>query len=318
MRRLLAAAAILVLLAGVQLFVFPTRTEEYFAWTIASPMTAVFLGAAYWSACVLEVFGAQARTWSNARIAVPTVLVFTTLTLVATLLHLDLFHFGPDHPAATRGVTWAWLAIYTLVPGAMLVVLVRQRRVGAADPPRTARLPGWVKGTLAALVLVFGVVGSGLFLAPELTGSWWPWQLTPLTSRAVGAWLISLGVGAAHSLIEDDVGRIRPLAATGVVFGVLEALALTRYGAELDWGSISSIGFLAVLATLFGLGVWALRQPVRQPISAAGPRRPTRRGSGRLLPRRHRAADRAPGGNRSAPAVARQPSPGSHPGSPSP
>ena len=38
-RRLLQAAAVLVFLAGVQLFVFPHRTADYFAWTIGSPMT---------------------------------------------------------------------------------------------------------------------------------------------------------------------------------------------------------------------------------------------------------------------------------------
>jgi hypothetical protein len=35
-----------VLLAGLQLFVFATETDRFFAWTIASPLTAAFLGAA--------------------------------------------------------------------------------------------------------------------------------------------------------------------------------------------------------------------------------------------------------------------------------
>ena len=58
-RRLLLVAALLVFLAGVQLFVFPLRTDTYFAWTIASPMTAVFLGASYWSAVGLEMAAAR-------------------------------------------------------------------------------------------------------------------------------------------------------------------------------------------------------------------------------------------------------------------
>ena len=41
--------------AGLVLFVFPLRTAEWFAWTVNPPMTAVFLGAAYWSAAGLEV-----------------------------------------------------------------------------------------------------------------------------------------------------------------------------------------------------------------------------------------------------------------------
>ena len=76
MRVLLVVAAVLVFLAGFQLTVFPTRTAEWFSWTIDVPMTAVFLGAAYWSSAVLEVAGARSRTWGRARLTVWTVLVF--------------------------------------------------------------------------------------------------------------------------------------------------------------------------------------------------------------------------------------------------
>lgn len=258
MRRLLLVAAVLVFLAGVQLFIFPTRTDEYFSWTIASPMTAVFLGAAYWSAVALEVSGAVARTWAQARIAVPTVFVFTTLTLIATLLHLDLFHFGADNSLATRMVTWAWVAIYAVVPVFMIVISGRQRRLRVADPPRTRRLPTAVKLAVLALVMILGLVGLMLFLVPDVGATWWPWPLTPLTSRAIGAWLISLSVAAAHTAIEDDVSRIRPLGVTAVVFGLLEGVALLRYGGELDWSSLAAFCYVAVLAGLFLLGVWAL------------------------------------------------------------
>jgi hypothetical protein len=109
-RALLLVAAGLVLLAGIPLFVFPLRTQEWFAWTVASPMTAVFLGASYWASAVLEVAGARARTWPRARISVPAVAVFTVLTLVATLLHLPMFHLGADQPGPTRAVTVLWVA----------------------------------------------------------------------------------------------------------------------------------------------------------------------------------------------------------------
>lgn len=268
MRRLLIAAAILVFLAGVQLFVFPTRTEEYFSWTIASPMTAVFLGAAYWSAVALEVSGAQANSWPQCRVAVPTVFIFTSLTLLATLLHLDLFHFGAEHSLATQAVTWGWLAVYVVVPVLMVVISLRQGRAAKGVPDRTHPLPAWVKAALVLLVLVFGVVGGTLFVLPAVGATWWPWQLTPLTSRAVGAWLISLAVAAGHSYLENDVLRIRPLGFTAVVFSVLEAVALLRYGSELNWSSLSAICYVAALVGLFGLGTWALSAGrVRSPAS---------------------------------------------------
>src|SRR4051812_40412545 len=136
MRILLVTAGVLVFLAGVQLFVFPLRTDRYFSWTIAPPMTAVFLGASYWSALAFEWSAAAQRRWSDARVAVPTVFVFTTLTLVATLIHHDKFHFGTAFETGTRAVTWAWLAIYVLVPIIMIILWVLQTRRAGGDAPR--------------------------------------------------------------------------------------------------------------------------------------------------------------------------------------
>ena len=50
-------------------------------------------------------------------------------------------------------------------------------------------------------------VGAMLFLAPQLTAPVWPWMLTPLTARAVGAWLVGLGTVAALGIRENDFDR---------------------------------------------------------------------------------------------------------------
>ena len=47
----------LVFLAWVELFVFPLRTSDWFAWTVDPPMTAVFLGAASFYATYLLIRG---------------------------------------------------------------------------------------------------------------------------------------------------------------------------------------------------------------------------------------------------------------------
>src|SRR5438477_11787365 len=124
MRWLLYAASTLVFLAGLQLSFLTEQTDTYFAWTIAPPLTAAFLGAAYWASCMLELLCARERTWARARLAVPAVLVFTTLMLVATLLHLDRFHLASPLPVA-RGVTWAWLAIFVGVRPIGVVLRLR-------------------------------------------------------------------------------------------------------------------------------------------------------------------------------------------------
>jgi hypothetical protein len=260
MRWLLYLAAGLVFLAGVQLFVFPLRTETYFAWTVASPMTAVFLGASYWSAVGLEVGAARAPRWSEARVAVPAVFVFTTLTLVVTLLHLETFHIARDLPVNTRLVTWAWLGVYTLVPVLMVVAFVVQQRTGTTVPAPSG-LPLVVRIVLVLLALLLLGVGSALLVSPTWADGAWPWPLTPLTGRAVGAWLVGLGIAAGHAWLLDDRPSLRPLGITGVAFGVLQAVALARHGDELDWGSVPAAIYVLVLVALTAVSAWSLWSP---------------------------------------------------------
>ncbi len=256
-RWLLGAAALLVFLAGVQLYVFPLDTATRFAWTIGSPMTAVFLGASYWSAVGLELSGALARRWTVARVAVPAVFVFTSLTFAVTLWHLDAFHLAADLPPATRAVTWAWLAVYAVVPVLMVLAWLAQARAGTAVPP-AAGLPTAVRLTLVSLAVVLVGLGVALLLAPGWADAAWPWPLTPLTGRAVGAWCVGLGVAAAHARLVDDAGSLGPTGVTGVLFGVFQALALVRFGSELEWASAAAAGYVLVLAALTVVGGWLL------------------------------------------------------------
>ena len=258
MRWLLLAASVLALLAGFQLFVFTGRTGTFFAWTIANPLAAAFLGAGYWASMSIEALSGRQRVWADARIAVPAVFVFTVLTLVATLMHLGQFHLGGQFATGTRIVTVAWIAIYVLVPVLMLIVLAVQARAPGADPPRSAALPAWLCGVLAVQAIVLLGFGVALFAVPGQAASLWPWTLTPLVAQATGAWLISLGVAAVHALIERDARRLRPAAAGYILLAVLQAIALARYPHEFRWGSGSGIVYLIFLATMLLTGAAAL------------------------------------------------------------
>ena len=250
MRRLLWVAGLLVLLAGIPLFVFSEQTATYFAWTIDVPLTAAFLGAAYWASVAFEWLAARESAWANARVAVPSVFVFTTLTLMASLAHIDLFHFDSSFELRTRLVAWAWLAIYVTVPVAMVALWIAQRRARGEDPPRVSRLPTWLTALLAVQAAVMLALGAYLFLAPESAASLWPWPLTALTGRAVGAWVFSIGIAAAHSVWENDARRLRLGAVGYAAIAVLELVALARFRSTVDWGEPE-----AVLYVLFLLGV---------------------------------------------------------------
>lgn len=254
MRWLLLAAAVLVLLAGFQLFVFTGRTGTFFAWTIVNPLAAAFLGAGYWASVSIEALAGRQPVWANARIAVPAVFVFTVLTLAATLMHLGQFHLGRQFGTGTRVVTVAWIAIYVLVPVLMLIVLAVQARTPGADPPRSATLPAWLCAVLAVQAIVLLGFGIALFAVPGSAAPLWPWTLTPLVAQATGAWLISLGVAAAHALAERDARRLRPGAVGYILLAVLQAIALARYPHEFAWGSASGIVYLIFLATMLLTG----------------------------------------------------------------
>ncbi len=262
MRWMLLIASGLVFVAGMQLFVFSEQTDTFFAWTIDPPLTAASLGAAYWASCALEFSASSKRTWAHARIAVPAVLIFTGLTLVVTLLHLDKFHL--NHPdLITRGAAWAWLIVYAVVPPLMGVLLLLQLRAPGGDPPRRALLPGWMRGVLFVYALVLLLLGMALLLIPLDVIGLWPWRLTPLTGRAIGAWALALGVAAAEAIWENDWERVQVAAISFAVFGALELVALVRYPGDVDWGRPRAWIYVLFIATTLVVGVYGWRRAAR-------------------------------------------------------
>ncbi len=265
MRGMLLVASILVFMAGFQLYVLTDYTARFFAWTINPPLTAAFLGASYWAAFMLEFMASRERLWARGRIAVPAVLLFTTLTLIATLLHFaPPFRLHLDSPdLITRGAAIAWIIVYAAVPPVMAFILWRQLQVPGGDPPRLAPLPDWLRysvGVIGAIMLLFGIV---MFLVPSAGIAVWPWTLTPLTSRAAGAWLLGLGIAAAQLARENDFHRVQPVLASAVAFGLLQFLALARYPSTVAWGNPKAwlyVLFMLSILVVGALGLLASRQ----------------------------------------------------------
>ena len=257
MRWLLYAASGLVFLAGFQLFILTEQTDKYFAWTIIPPITAAFLGAAYWASVAVELIAARERYWERARIAVSAVWLFTTLTLIVTLLHLDKFHFNSPN-LIPQFAAWFWLAIYASVPIAMLLAFVEQRRLSGGDPPRESPFPIWLRVIFLIQGAVMLIVGAALFATPATTISIWPWTLTILTGRAIGAWLLAVGVATFHAIRENDLLRIRPLGGGFIVIAVLEMLALLRYPAALNWTLPQAWFYLIFLVSVLLVGLFSL------------------------------------------------------------
>jgi hypothetical protein len=283
----LRVAAFLVLIAGIQLFVFAEQTDRWFAWTINPPLTAAFLGAAYWATFFISMLASTKRTWARMRAVVPTVLTFSTLTLIVTLLHFDRFHFDSDQGSAVFAA-WAWLAVYVLVPPAGLLLLFRQMRVPGGDPAPGAPLPAWLRAVLALQGTLMFVLGVALFVAPlDVAPRFWPWALSELTGRAVAAWLLATAVHAALVIRENDTHNVQPGTVTYLALGVLQLVALARYATAdlpgtttslIDWGSAVAWVYTAFIVSIFLVGLYmtvALRHaPARDSVSDVSPAAP--------------------------------------------
>jgi hypothetical protein len=265
MRGLLFAASFLVLLAGIQLFVFTDRTDSFFAFTVTNPLSALFLGAGYIASVAIEFLAGRQRIWANARIAVPAVFVFTVLTLSVTLRHLGQLHLDGQLAVHTRVVAFSWLAIYVVVPILLLIVSAVQLRTPGSDPPRSVGLPRWTRAVLAMQAIVLFGLGTALFAVPGLAAPIWPWRLTTLAAQAIGAWLIALGVAAAQALYERDARRLRPASLGYVLLAVSLLIALARYPQQFAWGSASGILYLIFLVTILLVGMTGLAYGLSRP-----------------------------------------------------
>jgi uncharacterized membrane protein YoaK (UPF0700 family) len=256
MRLNLLIGSVLPFLAGLSLFVGTDETERYSAWTIDSAITAAFIGGAYWAGFFLTFVSGFERVWANARVAIPAVTVFTVCNMLATLIHDDRFHTDSDR-AVTQVVTWLWLAPYFAGLAWLLLVIFLQLRAPGGDPPRVARLPGWLRAVLAVQALALLGVGLALFIAPlDVAKDIWPWPLTPLTGRVVAAWLLALGVGCAQVIFENDWRRSRAAAFSFAFFGALQLVVLARYSDDVDFGETRTIVYVVALVSILIVGVY--------------------------------------------------------------
>jgi hypothetical protein len=260
MRAMFIVSCVTVSVAGFQLFVLSEYTDRFFAWTIDVPLTAAFLGASYWGSFALVFVASRQQAWAQARVAVPGVWLFTVLTLLATLIHIDLFRMD-----SVFG--WAWLVVYLVVPLGYGVFWVRQLRIAGGEPLRQTPLPTWLRFVLGIQAAVMLIWGAALFLVPQTMAALWPWALTPLTGQAVGAWLIGIGVTAAQMCWENDLGRVYAGMAGLGVLGALQLLALARYGGgTVDWSGAGGWIYLLFVLSVFGVGSYGWLEARRRRI----------------------------------------------------
>jgi hypothetical protein len=101
-------------------------------------------------------------------------------------------------------------------------------------------------------------LGIALFLAPTTFAPLWPWQLTALTARAIGVWLIALGMTTLQADWENDWLRNFAASVSSIALGVLELAALARFSGSVDWGKTNTWIYSLFVSSILAMGVYGL------------------------------------------------------------
>src|SRR5207248_8536110 len=187
--RVTAVAVVLVLAFGfISLLVFPGRTQEHFAWTIHAQMSSMLLGSGYAAGAYFFARVAIGRSWHAVHAGFLPIAAFTWLMELATFLHWDVFQHGTFR-------FHFWVAIYSITPVLVPAVWLVNRRRDPGPGVREGPMPARLRAGFAAWGTAMLAMAAFLYLAPSAAARVWPWPLTPLTSRVLGAWFVWGGVG---------------------------------------------------------------------------------------------------------------------------
>ena len=259
-----AAVIVPVLVAAfVILYLFPNRTPALWAWTVQPTMTAMTMGGGYLAGAWFFARVVRSGSWHRVAVGFLGTTVFTTLLLLATLLHWD--RFNHDHVSF-----WAWVALYVATPVLLPWLWFRNRRTDPATAEPGDVVPGWLRwigGTAGCLQLAFALL---LFVSPATVSEYWPWTITPLTARTLSAFVAFPAVTWLCLLFERRWSAFEISFETATVGLALVGVAAVRAAGEFDGPSAEVWAYRVVLAgALVGLVALQLTQRRARSVSEA-------------------------------------------------
>jgi hypothetical protein len=169
-----------LLVAFVILYLYPGHTAHLWAWTIPVTMTSMVLASAYLGGAYFFILVARVRHWHEVATGFLAVTAFAGLLGVATIVHWDVF--AHDHLAF-----WLWAGLYFTAPFLVIGAWLANRRYAAAERGGAVLLRPVERAALTVVGVAALVTGVAMFVAPHAMIDLWPWPLTELSCRVVGA-----------------------------------------------------------------------------------------------------------------------------------
>ena len=246
--RLLAVFIIpFLVVAAALLYIWPNNTAQTFAWTIKPSMTPMMLAAAYMGGIFFFARAALAQKWHLIKVGFLPVTAFAGLLGITTLIHWD--RFNHSHISF-----YVWTALYLTTPFLVFAVWLRNRKqdtrqieAGEMILPPIARAIIGLIGAVTLLVSLF------LFLFPQVMIAIWPWALTPLTARVLGAMFALPGIVGLGIAAEPRWSAARIILQSQTFSILMILIAAARAWRDFQPGNIVTWLFVGGLAGLFVL-----------------------------------------------------------------
>ena len=235
-----------LVVAFAVLYPFPHDTARLFAWPVKPTITPMILASVYIGGAYFFLRAAMASQWHTIKGGFVPVGTFATLMGVATILHWEKF-------SHTHVAFWLWAGLYFTTPFLIFWVWWANRRHDVPATSADLLLPVRVSRVIAVLGALSVLTALFLFLFPGRAVAIWPWMLTPLTARVMGA-IFALGIAGLGAPADRRWSSARILFQVAALMLALILIAGARASAELDPSNAMTWliggGFAGVLAAI--------------------------------------------------------------------
>ena len=242
------ARAIIPFLAAafVVLYGVPTRTTEFFAWTIRPEMTPIIMGAGYGAGVYFFYRVSTVDEWHTVAPVFLGIATFTWAMAIATVLHWANFNHS-------HHTFFLWVVLYAVTPVLIPALWVINRRTdpgeGASGEVRLPRLVRALGGGLSVFTTVSAVV---LFVFPEIMIGAWPWTVSPLTARVLAGWFALFGVVNGVVVLDPRWSAARILVQSQLLGFAMVLVGVARVWHNFDASNMLTWGVVGGMALYLG------------------------------------------------------------------
>jgi len=247
LRSALWAHTVIAGAAGLAFYLFPSAAASLWPWPLPG-LAARFVGALLISGATYSAFTAMARN----DLAVPGMLL--TASGYSLIALVGVIHGGALGWTAQLII---WAPVWAITALVFVVLLIRVQ----ARPPQqlgaTRPMPPAVRTFFTLHMVLVAPVGLVMYLAPSLAQSLWPWTLTPINIRLVGAMFVVTAVLSFWCRRQRAWDVVAPTLVTYGTFTTLALIASLIHFSLFNPARLVTWVFLAVYIAV-AAGAWYL------------------------------------------------------------